>query len=207
MPDTYPTPGSLGDQIYRSTEEEMEERFVRLPDDTSTSPPPEHLEELQTKRLYGLTTWRDPDRELLINVQYPPLEETPASVMLQFTVADDSFDYLPRLNELGFPVPESSPSFIAGRRGGPMGKTTSWRPGPPGLVDLSYRVRGEGFPALLIVYSTSPPEPEYSEEREQDEEAFPWDGTVVFESLEDIEAGAEPDEYLKPGSVRARMIL
>lgn len=207
MPDTYPTPGSIGEEIYESTEEEMADRFIRLPDEAATAPNPDYVEGMRTERLYGLTTWVDPDRDLLINAQYPPLEKTPAAVMLQLTVSDENENFFPRLAELGFPVPESAPSFIAGSRGGPEGKTTSWRPGPPGLVELSYRARGEEFPVNLIVYSTAPPEPEFTEKRQQAEEVFGWDGTVVYESLERIEAGAEPDDHIKPGRVRARMIL
>lgn len=200
---THPEPGSLGETLYGLTEEEMDERFNRI-EGESVGPPPPELTGLRAERVIGLRHWWDEDEKLLVTAQYEPMEDTPSALMLAVTVGEEEFG-LPRMKGLGFPIPDSDPAYIVEGEG-QHDRTTVWAPGPPGLSLLSYQAAGNEYPVTLQVYSEAPPEPEFSEQREEWEEVIHWEGTLRFADRQAL-ADGDVDEHIPPGRIRARTLL
>lgn len=206
MDEVYPLKDSLAAVIYASSEEELDDRFSRAEGNApEVSPPPEHLSAFRPERSIGWTLWKAPELDLFIHTQIPPLQSTPASVMITFRVEENE-NFYPKLKELGFPVPDSDPAFIVGERHHEEGKSTAWVPGPGDLACLIFRAQVAGSTIQLSVHSELGLEGEDSDQVRDAVDWIDWEGTLRFRNREQVLAG-DVEEHIRPGRIRARFIV
>lgn len=204
--DPYPLADSLAATIFTSTEEILDDRFVRVKRDVLTaSPPPEQLSALRQERMFGWICWLCSDNQLILQAQIPPHQTTPVGVMITMTVGEND-NYFPRLERIGLPVPDDDPAFIVGKRHHEHGKTTVWIPGPGGLDSLHFRSQGESPPYELTAYAELPLEAEHGHREDDLMDLVDLEGTLRFENLHRLEAG-EHEEHIRPGRFRTKLIL
>lgn len=221
----YPRPGSLGAELFRHRMDRVHIRFSSLAEvptggafdrlhhfvsrhvglldngrmhqgEASFRPVPE-------RRHFGQFRWFDPERGVIVGAHWPPFKPRAASAALAFPV-EGGEDPIERLDELGFPPPESDPTFAFGSVDRPEGATLIYAPAPTGLAELVYRVRRSDDGWDVVVTAEQPPEPRFGELVGELERAFDWTGTLTFPTGE---AFREDDgELMPPGTVRLRQV-
>ncbi len=172
----YPTPGSLGAELYEMGEQEFVDRFgepLERPQDL-TMPL-----DWSPQDLMGLMAWQILGERLVINAWFPSLKAERPEKLRIFLPVEPDVDIFSRLTALGFPVPDSDPQLVVRS---PDRTETWYLPGPPGLEHLRYvAMTVRSFGTELAIESkpcdeTLRPalEAEYSE-------IFPLPGTLYIE--------------------------
>jgi hypothetical protein len=205
----YPAPGTLGSTLYEVPREELERRlspvrphrFDDRPVDVDLGTVrrfleihSEMLEAMPTHgaarefrlvpsaRHFGRLMWLSPEERAAVDAYFPPFEDRAASTLVAFTAASED-ELARRLEELGFPAPDRSPTIVVGETDRAEGRTSIYVPGPPSLSELVYRVRRLASGGLVAAVSSErPPEPRYTELVESYRRAFGWEGTMYFET-------------------------
>lgn len=205
----YPAPGTLGSTLYDVSREELERRLSPVRPDRFDDRAVEvdlgavrqflalHRELLEamptrgaahdfrlvpSARHFGRLLWLSPEERAAVDAYFPPFEDRAASTLVAFTAGSED-ELGRRLEEVGFPAPDRSPTIVVGEPDRAEGRTSIYVPGPPSLSELVYRVRRLASGGLVAAISSErPPEPRYSELVESYRRAFGWDGTMYFET-------------------------
>lgn len=205
----YPAPGTLGSTLYEVPREELErqlspvrpDRFDDRPSDVDLGTVRRFLERhremldamptrgaahdfrlVPSARHFGRLLWLSPEERAAVDAYFPPFEDRAASTMVAFTAASED-ELARRLEELGFPAPDRSPTIVVGEPERAEGRTSIYVPGPPSLAELVYRVRRLASGRLVAAISSErPPEPRYSELVGSYRREFGWEGTMYFET-------------------------
>lgn len=195
---TYPTPDSLGAEVYSATLEGLERRFgLEGPLKAGVGPVELQLTEHvagKAMQMVGKARGELPPGMKLVGgysaalhvdvlAGGPSLFGRPSIVVLTY------YDIplpglLGCLEQSGFPVPDMDPTYVQGLPEGGV-RTTSYVPGPPGLCSLSYTALQEEL-VMVSIYSDQPPEPEFSEQVARSRAIFDWPGIMWFESEEQV---------------------
>lgn len=204
----YPAPGTLGSTLYEVPREELERRLSPVGSDGFEDRPAEldlgtvrrfldlHSEMLEamptrgaahsfrlvpSDRHFGRLLWLSPEQRAAVDAYFPPFEDRASSTLVAFIAASDG-ELKERLEDLGFPTPDRSPTIVVGGTDFGEGRTSIYVPGPPRLSELVYRVRRlESGDLVAAVSSERPPEPRYSELVDAYRREFGWEGTMYFE--------------------------
>ncbi len=173
---TYPTPGSLGAELYEMAEQDFVERFGEPLDRPRDLTLP--LLTPSSKDLMGLMVWEIPGERLVIHAWFPSLKAGPAQLQIFLPVEPD-VDIFSRLTALGFPVPDSDPQLVVRS---PDRTETCYLPGPPGLEHLLYVAMTIGGIGTELVILSKPCDEALRPAFEAEyAEIFPLRGTLYSE--------------------------
>lgn len=155
------------------------------------------------RRHFGEFRWFDAKDGVIVGAHWPSFQPRASSVSLAFPV-ESGGNVLKRLEELGFPAPETDPTMVIGDPDRPEGSTWIYVPGPGQLAELVYRLRKTADGWDVIITAERPPEGRYEELITELDRAFGWDGTLVFptgDAFREKEADHKP-----PGSARIQQV-
>ena len=218
---TYPLQGSLGDEVFSSTESELVTRFGiegSLVDPSQEGGPlPEAVANLNRLRFFfsgselvsvedpfDLSRWSySPTHNALITWKFTPDCTYPTHARFAVEVATPA-KLETQLRRVGLPVPSSEPQVLVGTIYDDL-RHVVFKPGPPGLATLQYAVYRREGRCCVIALCERPPEPDFSKLVEKYRSDFPYQGIRFYDSFANANAGEKWTE-ITPSYLPLRLI-
>lgn len=199
---TYPTPGSLADEVFSSTESELVVKFgvqgSLVDPKREGGPLPEAIANLNRFRFFfsgrdrtdvheafGSRWSYSPEHNTLIRWEFTSGCTYPTKGMFAVECATAQLET--QLQLAGLPVPSSEPQVLVGAVSDDL-RHVMFKPGPPGLASLDYAVFQREGRCCVIALCERPPEPEFSTLVEKYKNDYPYEGTRFYDSLRKADA-------------------